>query len=342
MNNLKNAVGLLNAQAPKGEFLAYINPQEAQMLKDAGGAGLLTPQGIPSYRDLDFQQRGMSKSDYSSSTQEQNFSGRDNNNSGRDLDYQQRGMSAVDYAASTQVPNFSGRDNNVLDEPSFTGEGYDTTNTFEKPESKVKTFLNDVKDYVMSGGIVGQAIDKFGKPIQKKMMTYSLEKRIQKKMSELDLNNPNTMKDPNLLDLQKDLQGVRDGTFTQNDFTKKYGSGDATNPNDASFNPATLRENDVADIETYFAPELADIIGGTAPQESMVNNYFSSFNNQNLGINSAYMDTYNKAKADMASKLQITNNTQQYGYVPFPFQNNRMAMTSANPFFDELNNSGLI
>ena len=50
MNNLKNAVGLLNAQAPEGEFLAYINPDEAKMLKDAGGSGLLTPQGIPSYR----------------------------------------------------------------------------------------------------------------------------------------------------------------------------------------------------------------------------------------------------------------------------------------------------
>jgi len=49
MNNLKNAVGLLNAQAPEGEFLAYINPDEAKMLKDAGGSGLLTPQGIPSY-----------------------------------------------------------------------------------------------------------------------------------------------------------------------------------------------------------------------------------------------------------------------------------------------------
>ena len=50
MNYLKNAVGLLNAQAPEGEFLAYINPDEAKMLKDAGGSGLLTPQGIPSFR----------------------------------------------------------------------------------------------------------------------------------------------------------------------------------------------------------------------------------------------------------------------------------------------------
>ena len=35
--------------APPGEFLAYINPKEAQMLKDAGGSGIMTPMGIPSF-----------------------------------------------------------------------------------------------------------------------------------------------------------------------------------------------------------------------------------------------------------------------------------------------------
>ena len=38
--------------APKGEFLAYINPKEAQMLKDAGGSGIMTPMGIPSFIDF--------------------------------------------------------------------------------------------------------------------------------------------------------------------------------------------------------------------------------------------------------------------------------------------------
>ena len=39
------------AMAPEGEFLAYINPKEAQMLKDAGGSGIMTPLGIPSFFD---------------------------------------------------------------------------------------------------------------------------------------------------------------------------------------------------------------------------------------------------------------------------------------------------
>ena len=43
--------------APDGEFLAYINPKEAQMLKDAGGSGIMTPMGIPSYMDLGNEQQ---------------------------------------------------------------------------------------------------------------------------------------------------------------------------------------------------------------------------------------------------------------------------------------------
>ncbi len=43
--------------APDGEFLAYINPKEAQMLKDAGGSGIMTPMGIPSYMNLGNEQQ---------------------------------------------------------------------------------------------------------------------------------------------------------------------------------------------------------------------------------------------------------------------------------------------
>jgi hypothetical protein len=35
--------------APKGEFLAFINDREAKMLKDAGGSGIMTSAGIPSF-----------------------------------------------------------------------------------------------------------------------------------------------------------------------------------------------------------------------------------------------------------------------------------------------------
>ena len=39
--------------APEGEFLAYINPKEAKMLKAAGGSGVMTKAGIPSFIEYD-------------------------------------------------------------------------------------------------------------------------------------------------------------------------------------------------------------------------------------------------------------------------------------------------
>ena len=37
--------------APEGEFLAYINPKEADMLRNAGGSGIMTAAGIPSFTE---------------------------------------------------------------------------------------------------------------------------------------------------------------------------------------------------------------------------------------------------------------------------------------------------
>jgi hypothetical protein len=47
---LKQAAMLLNTAAPEGEGLAYINQEEAQMLKEAGGAGEpVNSSGVPSF-----------------------------------------------------------------------------------------------------------------------------------------------------------------------------------------------------------------------------------------------------------------------------------------------------
>jgi len=77
-------------------------------------------------------------------------------------------------------------------------------------------------------------------------------------------------------------------------------------------------------------------------ENSMVNDFFKNIGSSNLGVSSAYMDTYNKAKDQVAKSLNLTPNTQQFGYEANPYSNYSMSMTSANPFFDELDNQGLI
>jgi len=102
-----------------------------------------------------------------------------------------------------------------------------------------------------------------------------------------------------------------------------------------------LTESEINDLYNQAQAELPFIIGNTDPQESMVNKYFSNMGS-NLGVSSAYMDTYNAAKNKISKTLNLTPNNQQYGYGNTFNQNFDRSMTSANPFFDELTNQGLI
>ena len=61
-----------------------------------------------------------------------------------------------------------------------------------------------------------------------------------------------------------------------------------------------------------FVPYAAHAVGGTEQQPSMVDQYFSSLGNNNLGISSNYTNTYNTAKANIANTLNMTQNTSQY------------------------------
>jgi hypothetical protein len=50
ITSLKEAKDVLESQALPGEFLAYINPEEAAMLKYMGGAGIpINSSGVPSF-----------------------------------------------------------------------------------------------------------------------------------------------------------------------------------------------------------------------------------------------------------------------------------------------------
>jgi len=51
-NQTRQMTNMLNMMAPEDEQLAYINEQEAGILKLLGGSGEMTPQGIPTYRGM--------------------------------------------------------------------------------------------------------------------------------------------------------------------------------------------------------------------------------------------------------------------------------------------------
>ena len=348
MNKLKKYAGLLNDAAPKGEFLAYINDDEAKMLKAAGGQGILTNSGILSFRP----------SDYSPSASARNYSPArsSSKSSGSHSRSYNPGAGGVVQHSPTKSKTTSNTGGGRDPSAQFTSTTTISPSAKQALQNQRSTLnaniaaqgggsvVDKIKDFFQTGGVVnaiGKTIAPLSASIQAKALTWGLNRKIKNRMGDLDLNNPNTMKDPKIVDLQKDLQGVKDGTFTQSDYTAKYGSGDATNPLDASFNPATLNDNDRQELENLFAPELTHAIGGTTPQESMVNKYFANMGS-NLGISSNYTNTYNQAKANLAKSLNMTPNTQQYGYTANPYSQYPSTMTSANPFFDELTEQGLI
>ena len=67
MNDLDKA----QMMAPEGEFLAYINPKEAGILKALGGSGKMTSMGIPSFTEDEQDQAAMNAPDYESQDNEE-------------------------------------------------------------------------------------------------------------------------------------------------------------------------------------------------------------------------------------------------------------------------------
>ena len=241
-------------------------------------------------------------------------------------------------------PGVIDKGNNVGD-----GEDIDTIYTDDSfnvtPEKVEKNFFEKVIDFVAGGGVVGSVLRSIGGKLNPENKyegitgedgygegdyistqgDWAASKGLVEKAEdyyELDLEEQQA------IDKQMYDDGVRSQAF--NDL---YNDGDTSNLN----NLTTTERNEINKI----IPDLPDAIGRTTPQESMVNKYFANMGN-NLGVSPTYMNTYNDAKNKIAQTLNLTPNTQQYGYGN-PFNDNyARSMTPNNPFYDELDNQGLI
>ena len=368
MNRLKEFAKALNKAAPKGEFLAFINKDEAEMLENAGGSGLLTKFGIPSYFVGAERDARAGRGDISPGTDRQgnqrDGGGNQNKNN------QKLGLSPGESRARFGTPKYAGlsltdatnRRNNEIAannrekaaqaarQKKLTEEAAAKAKAFkeqqekerkererkENPFFKVIDFYQKVSPFTN----IIKGISDLSSSAQKKALTFSLNKKISDISNRPDFS-PGAY-GYKIQQIQKDLDAVERGEFGQKEYTAKYGSGDATNPLDASFNPNALTDSERDNLSTLFASEAAVALSGGTPQNSVVNQYFKSIQNTNLGVSSAYMDTYNQAKDRMAKTLNLTPTNQQFGYDPNAFSNFSMSMTSSNPFFEELQNQGII
>ena len=142
MNKLQKAAGLLNDEAPKGEFLAYINAKEAGLLSSRGGAGIdINNSGVPSYIEYD----DSSGSGHASASSSSSSSSDDSGGSGSDYDY--------NYAMSVQnqINNKPSSNNEDIDSQYTTGKEFNVDPTpltywdYAKDDFLTKTIFGSTK-----------------------------------------------------------------------------------------------------------------------------------------------------------------------------------------------------
>ena len=240
----------------------------------------------------------------------------------------------------------------VIDKGNNTGDGEDidsiyTDDSFNvTPEPVEKNFFEKVVDFVKGGGIIGSVIKSIGGKLnpENKYKGITGEDGIGEgdyistqgdwAASKGFVDKPEDYYELDLEEQQDiDKQMYDDGVRSQA-FNDLYNDGDTSNLN----NLTTTERNEINKI----IPNLPDAIGGTTPQPSMVNQYFNNLGNNNLGMSSAYLTTYNDAKNKIAQTLNLTPNTQQFGFGNTFNNNYARSMTTANPFFEELTDQGLI
>ena len=336
MNNLKQYAGLLNDEAPENHFLAYINSDEAKMLKQSGGSGEMTPQGVLSFEPN--QGFGMDTNASSGTyNNENNSSNNSNNNSGGDQE--------DDNAQMMQDMGLTSTVNNTMDNSGDIDSVY-TDASFNTIPTNEKSVGDKIMDFVKGGGVTGAILrsigGKLGVAKENKYDGITGEDgygegdyiSTQGDWAE-SKGFVDKAEDYYTLDLeeQQDIdKQMYDAGVRSQAFNDLY-DGDTSN-----INNLTSTERDAVNS---IIPNMSYEVGNTTPQKSMVNEYFSNMGS-NLGVSSAYMDTYNAAKANIAKSLNLQPNNQQYGYGNTFNQNFDRSMTSANPFFDELTNQGLI
>ena len=338
MNKLKEYAGLLNQAAPENHFLAYITKDEKDMLVKAGGQETATISGILAYPPLG--QQGTSPGTTTSGGSA--YSGGSNQETNRERAIRAAATTGSSYTGGVGDPDppheYIGGTKVYIGD--VEGKRIAQEKADVKPEDT--SWFDGVKDYILSGGVIGKTIEltgnvlsklgEFSSELQKKAMIMSLNSRVKSKMKDLDLNNPNSMNNPEIADLHKDLADIEAGTFTQTDFTEKYGSGDLGGEG----------EGGNRELMNTFTPYASHAVGGTTPQSSMVNEYFANLGNTNLGISNDFMTKYNTAKTNMVNTLNMTPNTQQYGYGNTFASTYPRAMNSGNVFYEYLNEQGLI
>jgi len=335
MEDIKKVVGLLNEQAPANHFLAYINPKEANLLKNAGGSGRMTKHGIISYED-DYGWSGHSTGEVESN------SGWNDSDWGTD-------MSSSPNNNTTTTWDDSGDDDKALSYVNW-NQPTTTTQTNNNQENNNSLIANAIKvakiPYdLIKGNVPTSILGLLSKGEPNKYAGITGEDGIGEGDFAYDdvrayLVGEQGLKQGEYETLDNETkaywdQVAFDDGFRSKDFRDLYsGDTDLTNKN------LTKPEQSNVNQVISYAPYL--VSNTEAPQQSMVNDYFANLGN-NESLSTGLIDSYNTAKNNIASTLGLVSNKNQFGYSSTPNSPFTRNNQTGNPFYiDYMITRGLI
>jgi len=362
MNNLEKYVGLLNDIAPKGEFLAYINKEEAEMLKDNGALGLLTPQGIPSYIGGSYSAGGggryqggsgapgSAESSRSTTTNSGNSGGGGGgrsyavtNTAAQKKQRLAQEQAAKDKAAQQKAAQQKAIRDKEARQAQIRKQEIQKQKIAEQKRIEEAKRQDDARlDY-----ITGEYLDVKLSPEQKKEFE-------QYRTGVRESISPSTKTSNKIIGglLSSILPGAGSlynfyldstamGYKMPNPFENLFGGGgeisveDVNNFIDNSGSDSNVRSQLVQSISNAINPNLPD---------SQVNQYFSNMNMpQGSPLSSDLQTDYNNAKNSVNSILGITPTNQQFGYSAQPYGGLMASNLTTNPYnIDYLKRLGLI
>jgi len=319
MNNLKKYAGLLNDIAPEGEFLAYINEDEAEMLKDNGALGLLTPQGIPSFFTAGLSQ-GDSISPGTSSeggTREGGYGRKEGETAAQDLN-------TYDY--NTALAAELDRQKRVKEQELAAKE------KAKKEKAKKEKEQDDARlDYLTT-----EYLDIKLTPEQKKEFEkYRTGVResinpSQKTSSKIISSLLNSTLFPGAGLLYKGyIDATAMGYKLKNPFGDIFGGSGEISVDDVN----NLRDgNGGGDAGSQLVQNILKITNPNLPG-SQVDQYFSNMNMaQGSPLSSDLQKSYDNAKSSVNNILGMTPANQQFGYSAQPYGSLSSTNMADNPF----------
>ena len=293
----------------KSHYLAYITPDEGKSLVNQGGKEVITDSGIPAYPPP------TGTAEEASAYSGVAMGGEAGSGSDAALPPQLGGSSTVEQAE--QFQDTSGQQetkeslitkvkNNIISKT-------DALNLASKFGWLKDNAVIDVLGgtFAIAMGIGGEA--------QEKAMTWGLENRLKSIQKQKDFH-PGAY-GYKISDIQSDIEGIKDGTFTQKDYTAKYGSGDTSNPLDKSYIPPTGGDNERG-LTNIITPYAAHAIGGTTQQPSMASQWYAGLGGgpSNPGAFNLTQQ-YALAKAKVSQRLRNSTSVGQMAINNSPFFN---------------------